>query len=237
MGLLGDSVAGPTALLQNAVERAREQTLTAHLARRLPVLPLSADGLLLPDLEGLYERLGEDAPANLLVLLNFRMFAASFEVPEEALSRDALLPERAADLADARRRAGKGDAMGRRLYESAARASAFFLVSQTLRARLLAPSRKDLVERGLARLLPAADDEDLTASVLRLKVAPFSEDRDWNAASPAFRSLRRLLSRRTTGFTAVALVPQNPAETAAVSPERLARNRALVKRVVEDGPA
>jgi hypothetical protein len=70
-----------------------------------------------------------------------------------------------------------------------------------------------------------------------LRLAVLYEDRDWNAASPAFVSLRRLLSRRAAaprGFTVVALVPQNPAETAAMSPERLAGNRALVKRVVED---
>ncbi len=243
-GLLGDSVAGPTALLQHPVPRARGETPAARPGTRMPISSLSADGLTLPDLEGLAERLGDGAPADVFVLLNFRLFAASFEPPADALSREALLPSSAEDLRAARRSAAPatsataaktGDALGRRLYESAADVSRLFLVSQALRARVLAPSRKDVVERSLARLLPAAEDEDLTASLLRLRIAPFYEDRDWNPDSPAFASLRRLLSRRANGAgaTVVVLVPQNPGETASLAPSRLAGNRALVRSAAE----
>ncbi|MFN7986380.1 MAG: hypothetical protein U0529_02845 [Thermoanaerobaculia bacterium] len=234
VALLGDSVAGPTALLQHRVPGARGKTLTAELGRRLAprgVLPLSADGMLLPDLEGLLESLDEE-PRDAVLLLNFRMFAAPYESPGAAASRDAFLPRGDVALRSAR---PAGDRLGSRLYESAAAASPFFLVTQVLRARAFAPSRKDVLERVLARLLPAADDDDLAASVLRLRIAPIYEDRAWNASAPAFASLSRILARRRSARTLVALTPQNPVETASLSPERLRSNRDLLRRAVEAG--
>lgn len=235
VGLLGDSVAGVTALVQHRVPRARQRSLTAELDRRLTprgILPLTADGLLLPDVEGILEAL-EDPPRDIVLLLNFRMFAPTWETEASASSRDAFLPvamsgRREIPAADAAR--GRLDA---RLYESAAGASSLFLVTQVLRARLFVPTRKDAIERGLARLLPAAEDDDLAASVLRLRIAPIYEDRDWNPTSPAFSSLGRILARRrSAGRTLVALVPQNPSETAAIAPERLRSNRDLLRRTV-----
>ena len=236
VGLLGDSVAGATALVQHRVPGAREVTLTAALDRRLSprsVLPLSADGLLLPDVEGLLERIGE-APRDVILLLNFRMFARTWEPEASAGSRDALLPAALALRRGAGKASGSTGRLDSRLYESAAGTSSFFLVTQVLRARLFVPTRKDAIERALARLLPSAEDDDLAASVLRLKVAPIYEDRDWNAASPAFASLGRILARRrTSGRTLVALAPQNPSETAGIAPGRLRSNRELLKTAVE----
>jgi len=235
VGLLGDSVAGVTALVQHRVPRARQRSLTAELDRRLTprgVLPLSADGLLLPDVEGLLETL-EAPPRDVILLLNFRMFARSWETEASAGSRDGLLPVAMAGPREAPSAAAAKGRLDARLYESAAGASSLFLVTQVLRARLFVPTRKDAIERGLARLLPAAEDDDLAASVLRLRIAPIYEDRDWNPASPAFSSLGRILARRrSAGRTLVALVPQNPSETAAIAPERLQSNRDLLKRTV-----
>jgi hypothetical protein len=236
VGLLGDSVAGVTALVQHRVPRARDLTLTAELDRRLSprgVLPLSADGLLLPDVEGLIETLDEQ-PRDVVLLLNFRMFARTWESEPSASSRDAFLPAALALRRTARTANRPTNHLDSTLYESAAGASSFFLVTQVLRARLFVPTRKDAIERALARLLPAAEDDDLAASVLRLKIAPIYEDRDWNASSPAFASLGRILAWRPGGGrTLVALTPQNPSETAAIPPDRLRSNRELLKRTVE----
>lgn len=235
VGLLGDSVAGVTALVQHRVPRARQRSLTAELDRRLSprgVLPLSADGLLLPDVEGLLEAL-EDPPRDVVLLLNFRMFARTWETEASASSRDGLLPAAMAGRRESPSAAGAKGRLDARLYESAARASSLFLVTQVLRARLFVPTRKDAIERGLSRLLPTAEDDELAASVLRLRIAPIYEDRDWNPSSPAFSSLGRILARRrSAGRTLVALAPQNPSETAAIAPERLRSNRDLLKRTV-----
>lgn len=239
--LLGDSVLGASALAEHRVGSPRLATLTAQLRARVtprPVAPLSADGLLLPDLEGLAERLpdGVSSPAEALVLLNVRMFARRFEAGPKALSRDFLAPIGSSALVDARRSSPtEEERLAHRIDDGASRLLALFRLTRAASASWWFPSRKHAVQRLIEKALPSEDDPDLASATLRMTVAEYYAPRAWNGDSEAFRSLDRLLrglaARGTRSI--VVLAPQNPEFMAEVAATPfLADNRALLARRV-----
>lgn len=229
--LLGDSVLGASALLEHGVPRARRRTLAAALRAALPdrsIVVASADGLLLPDLEGIADRAARlRPPADALVVLNFRMFASAFESGPGSRSRDFLAPS------DVRRREARIDEEGlsRRLEETAFRFAALFRLTRAVNASWWMPSEKDVLQRALRIAAPASEDADLAEAALRLRVRDYYAPRDWSAESEAFRSLDRLVRRLAAEGTRVRVVlaPQNPDYLAeSRGTPHLAANRALL---------
>lgn len=229
--LLGDSVLGASALLEHGVPEARTRTLSAALRAAIPdrsIVGASADGLLLPDLEGIADRAARlRPPADAIVVLNFRMFAAPFESGPGSRSRDFLAP------ADAPRRETRLDEEGlsRRLEETASRFAALFRLTRAVKASWWRPSEKDVLQRALRIAAPASEDADLAEAALRLRVRDYYVPRHWSPDSEAFRSLDRLLGRLAAAGTRarVVLAPQNPEYLAEMrGTPYLAANRSLL---------
>lgn len=209
--LLGDSVLGPTALLERGVADARGKSLSACLrrlesSRGRQVESLAADGMLIPDLEGVGRLLERSPPGEVLVLLNFRMFSAAFQMPEQAVSRDFLRAGLPLPLApDAR----ASRALEDRLADWSLAHSMLFRTTSQLKTLWYYPSRRDFYRRWIERILGPDGDAELQDSVLRLKVAPFYASA-WEASALSFRSLDRLLGTLGRAKAVVVLSPQNP---------------------------
>lgn len=234
--LLGDSILGASALLEHGVADARRKTIPAFLAAlERPdgrfVQSLGADGLLLPDLEAIARELPAARPADVLVLLNFRMFSREFQEGPKAVSRDFLIP----DLPG--RQQPPQSAETRRTQRLSAAASEHWVLFRTallLRPLWYFPTQRDLFRRLEARLVKDSVDRDLQEAALRLKVFPYYQDA-WQESSLAFASLDRLLLglRRSGVRATVVLTPQNPDFVAAGSPEVVSANRGLLRAFLQ----
>jgi hypothetical protein len=228
--LLGDSILGGTALWEHRVEHPRARALGAALAKELAAsgrgtVGLAADGLLLPDLEPLARKAADARAGSVLLLLNFRMFAAEFQTPERAISRDFLVPPRAGGGEKAQEAS-----LSRTLFDGAARDLATFRTAQLLRTLWYFPTQKDALQRLVEPFFGPEETDDVREAALRLKIAPYYKDA-WSPASPAFHALLRIsLEMKRRGVPlAVALAPQNPEVVEGVGDRAtFEKNRALL---------
>ena len=207
---LGDSVLGPTSLLENRRPNAKSSTLARELEEAArpsgqTVLSLGADGILVPDLEGLVALAGRHpAPQQVLLLLNARMFAPQYRSGTQALSREFLEPYLGGDRGGLPQ-PGWGD--------GAERHWALFRVAQLFKTLWYVPTQKAAIQRWLESLGLGPADEDLRLELLKRQVAPFYDPAPWEESSLPFRSLDRLLGDlRERGLPVfVAFTPQNAA--------------------------
>jgi len=205
---LGDSVLGPTSLLENRRPNAKSSTLARELdeaagASGQTVLSLGADGILIPDLEGLVALAGRhSAPQQVLLILNARMFAPQYRSGTQALSREFLQPYLAGDR-NGLSLPGWGD--------SAERHWALFRVAQLFKTLWYVPTQKAAIQRWLESLGLGPADEDLRLELLKRQIAPFYDPAPWDELSPPFQALDRLLEDvRGRGLPVlVAFSPQN----------------------------
>ncbi len=227
--LLGDSVLGASALLEHGTPGARRAALASQLReqagrRGRHVESLAADGMLLPDLEGVARLLHPAAPPRTLLLLNVRMFAAEFENPAKALSREFLagaLPSQAVPL-----RPGIERTLPDRAFEH----SSLLRSTAMLKCLWYFPTRRDFFRRAVEGLLGADGDADLQEAALRLKVAGYYTGH-WKTSSASFVVLDRLLQELAgTNRAVVVLTPQNP--DFVESPETLRANRSVLASFV-----
>jgi hypothetical protein len=193
--LLGDSVAGASALIENRIPNAEQSSLTHRLQVHFEtqgrhLFSLSADGLLIPDIESIAAQFDAARPGTVLILLNYRMFAPEFQT-DGAGSR-AFLP---GDGAMAR---SAETSLGATVEALANRYSALFRSTQLLKSLWYFPSQKDFFQRQLEQWFPNPRDADLAEAALALKVAPYYRNVEWHPDSAAFRSLGGLLDHLHT---------------------------------------
>lgn len=225
--VLGDSVLGGSALTEHRVTGARQLTLGSDLKETLegrgsPLVTLAADGALLPDLLALTKEAfpGEvNAPppqGQVLLLLNFRMFAQDFTSGPKALSRVFLKADLPAaflpSLGKDPKRTEETD-LSDRLYVFLCQHCFLFRETQTAKTLWYYPTQKDFFQHVLERVLGAPkEDEDLAEASLKLKIAPYYQAFRWPADGLPYQSLRFLLERlKSAGIPVkVVLTPQNP---------------------------
>jgi hypothetical protein len=232
--VLGDSVAGASALIEHRVPDAEAGSLTrrlqANFARRgRHLFSLSADGMLIPDIESIATAFDAAPPAGVLILLNYRMFAPELQtaagVSRAFLERDA-----------GRRQVSDSSASLSAVVEGfAQRHSALFRSTQLLKSLWYFPTQKDFFQRQLERWMPPPRDADLVEAALKLKVASYYRDVAWRTDSAAFRSLGRLLERLDTAHipARIVLTPQNTDFLGdLLDPEMFRQNRAVLDEFV-----
>lgn len=230
--LLADSIAGSSALIENLVADAERASLTRRLQAEVDrrgrrVFSLSADGLLLPDIEAITVAFDRARPAAALILLNYRMFAPEFQAETTARSR-AFLVDGAASWSVVSVFAEDSAALAQQVERSAQQGSALFRTTQLLKTLWYFPSQKAFLQQHLQRWLARAEDDDLAKAALKLKVASYYQDVSWQTDSPAFRSLSRLVDRLGAADipTHIVLTPQNVAFLSGIlDPARFAENR------------
>jgi hypothetical protein len=223
--LLGDSVAGASALIENRIPNAAQSSLTGRLQAHCEgqgrhLFSLSADGLLVPDIESIATEFDTARPDTVLILLNYRMFAPEFQT-DGAASRAFL--------------AGNGTSLGATIEVLAHRYSALFRSTQLLKSLWYFPSQKDFFQQQLERWFPNPRDADLAEAALMLKVAPYYRNVAWQTDSAAFRSLGRLLDHLRTQHLPARIVftPQNVTFLHDVlSPDQFRDNRAVLDAFV-----
>ena len=232
--LLGDSVAGPSALIENRVPNAEQTSLTRRLQAHLGsegrhLFSLSADGLLIPDIESIATEFDSARPGTVLVLLNYRMFAPAFQ-SDAALSRSFLdlnaVPLRVSD---------SSVSLSANVEDLAHRYSALFRSTQLLKSLWYFPSQRDFFQRLLEQWIPSPRDADLAEAALKLKVAPYYRNVAWHADSTAFRSLGRLIEHLQKLHIPVRIVltPQNRTFlNDLLDPDLFSQNRALLDEFV-----
>lgn len=235
--LLGDSVAGASALIESRLPDAEQNSLARRLQAHLEgtgrhAFSLSADGLLLPDIEAIAAMFERSRPAAAVILLNYRMFAPEFQTDAGASSRaflaqrEDMLPSLLAD---------DSTALSVKLENLAQRHSALFRSTQLLKSLWYFPSQKAFLQRELERWIQRPEEDDLAKAALKLKVAPYYQPLVWQTDSLAFRSLGRLLDglRTMQISTRVVLTPQNSAYLAGMlNPSTFKQNRALLAEFV-----
>jgi hypothetical protein len=192
--LLGDSVLGPSALAEHGVADARRKTIPAFLAALEAaggrfVQSLASDGLLLPDLEAVGRELSGARPADVLLLLNFRMFSREFQDGPKAVSRAFLLPHLPGRTQPPESAEAK---LTQRLSDAACEHWVLFRTALLVRPLWYFPTQRDFFRRLESRWVPESADRDLQEAALKLKVAPYYRDA-WEESSLAFSSLDRLL--------------------------------------------
>lgn len=226
--LFGDSVLGPTAMMQARVRGARNSTLAAGLQDEAAqngatAVNLGADGLLLTDIESLTRGMKETRPEGVLLVLNFRMFAPEFEGGETSRSRpylDAALPPK--DLSA-------------RIEDGLLRHSALFRTTRLLRTLWYHPSQKEFFQRILEDLLRLRSDEDMQRAALVMKTTPYYPSTSWNPDGAPLRALQKTMENlRALGIPVlVVLTPQNGAFLEGrFDPRAFDLNRALLERTL-----
>jgi hypothetical protein len=241
----GDSVLGATALLEHRLPDARNRTLHHHLkegfrAKGSEILDLGADGLLLPDIEALQRKVGPFSPKNVLLILNFRMFAEEFATGPKALSRKFLRQDMSPAVRDLVGEAEASDRealWGNRLYEGFCEHWILFREAQVLKSLWFAPSRKDFFERQLERVTGHDDAQaDIREETLKQRTAGYYKDQIWRTDSLPFRSLQETLNDLMEGApdVTVVLTPQNAAFLEGILdlPESK-KNRRILKDLLE----
>lgn len=243
--LLGDSVLGASAMWERGERGARRGTLPSALAgRRAPrlsrVVSLAADGLTPGDLEAisyvLQRTVGSSArPARVVLVVNVRMLASELDRDGQRVSRDFLLPAlppaSRAELAPVA--SVETEALGARLYNGAASASALFRLSQLLRTLWYYPTPADARRRLVETLFGRPPAGDVEEAALRMRVEGFYQEL-WREDAPAVRSLRRLIPALRVADPRLLVVfsPQNPSYMAKGGAELAAANAQLLRKVV-----
>jgi hypothetical protein len=170
--VLGDSVAGASALIEHRIPDAEAHSLTRRLQARFGkrgrhLFSLSADGLLIPDIESIATEFAATRPGAVLLLLNYRMFAPEFA--SDAAGSRAFLDRNAG----ARQGSDGSAAMSVAVEGLAQRYSALFRSTQLLKSLWYFPSQKDFFQRQLERWISTPRDADLAEAALKLKVAAY----------------------------------------------------------------
>lgn len=193
--LLGDSVLWGSALRERGIRDWRTQTPGSAVAQALPadwrLVELSADGLMLPDLEALLERGLALKPAAVVLELNYRMLG-----PDAPHSRPWLDPQAKPgfDAEEALRRHWR-----------------LFRFGELASATLFDPSLKDVLSGVVDRIFGTEADEDGRQALLDLKLQPYYSSPAQADSHPALQALRRISTRlREAQVPAfVFLTPQN----------------------------
>lgn len=216
--VLGDSVLGPGSLMERRLPGARSQSLDRHLASSAPdgraVLSLGSDGLLLPDVEGLAALTAAHPSGEILLLLNFRMFAEGFREGPEALSRWFLRPGLSEETLQ-RIEPAVSPALEDRLRDSLqaglCRGWMLFRATQALKALWHYPSREDLYQRLLEGVAGRPPMDDLREAALKQRVASYYQGKPWGPEDLPFRCLRAALEnwKRQGVKVTLVLTPQN----------------------------
>jgi hypothetical protein len=185
---LTDSVGGMSALLEKGYDGATRASLTARLteearSKGASVVPLAADGLLLPDLAALAELASRERFDAILILLNTRMFAPEFKEADKAFSRVFLVPVLPEFLRIDEGYRARPMSPSIRLEKFLHRHWVTFRVTQTLKTLWYHPTPKDAWTR-LARRLSGTrpgprQQDDLEEAALKLKVLPYYPTGPW----------------------------------------------------------
>ena len=232
--LLGDSVLGASALLERGEPAARRRTIAAFLRetsapRGWAVASLSADGLLLPDIDAIAQQLRAVPPRRVVLFLNVRMFGAEFQETSRSASRDFLRASGPAGAAaDTARQARSLD---QRLGDWVSIHWCLFRTTQLLKTLWYFPTQRDALQRAVTRLLGDHGDRDLQDAALALKISPYYQNL-WRTSDPSFQSLGRIVAAlgQTAGGLTVVLSPQNPGFAgSSVDPLILERNRETLR--------
>lgn len=230
--LLGDSVVGSSALVENRIDNADEYSLTRRLRTRLGdrgrrVFSLSADGLLVPDVEAVLSEFSRSRPGLVLILLNYRMFAPEFDKESAAASRSFLVAGRDGS--------GEPPSLSLQVETFAQEHWGLFRSTQLLKSIWYFPTQKAFFQKQLERVVPRPEEDDLAGAALKFKVAPYYRGVIWHLDTPAFRSLGRLLAGVQAARipSLLVLTPQNTAYLEGVlDPSLFAANRALLADVM-----
>jgi len=201
---LGDSVLGPTALMQARRQGARASSLATRLRDEAAAsgdtfVNLGADGLLLPDLDALTDDLLASKPSGVLLLLNVRMFAPEYASGESTFSRPYLqaghLPKDASEKVEL----------------ALFRHSPLFRTTRLLRTLWYHPSQKETFQRLLEKVFHLESDEELQHAALVMKTAPFYSN-VWGVEEAPLLALQNLLGKLSASKVPVLVVltPQNP---------------------------
>ncbi len=225
---LGDSILGATALMEHRLPKARQKTLGIYLNQELSgrgshLIPLGADGALLPDLAALAGEIqrgnippNQLPPEKILLILNFRMFAQDFASGPKALSREFLkedLPSSILQAIGTDPKRTEENALSDQLYGFLSRHCFLFRESQMAKNLWYYPSQKDFFQRQLEHVMgPPKEDSDFVEAGLKLKIATYYQAYHWPADALPFQSLDLLLGRlKECGVPVeVILSPQNP---------------------------
>jgi hypothetical protein len=219
--LLGDSVLGASALAEHRVPNARTQTLSYQLTGSLAAqgrsaLSLGADGNLLTDLLALSQEMPPQPGDQVLLLLNFRMFAKEFAEGPKALAHSFLAADLPVDLQtrvqpdpplteEARLSDG--------LYDRMAQHWMLFRETQMLKTLWYYPSQKDFFQRLLEKLVGTNDTQtEIAEAALKQKIASYYLPYLWPSTSLPETSLKRLLDLYASHQVKVMVIltPQNP---------------------------
>ena len=218
--LLGDSVLGASALVDHRLAGARSKTLSSFLredlkAGGLSCLSLGSDGLLLPDIQGLSSLFSSRPPTQVLILLNFRMFAKDYAQGPKALSRDFLTPQ----LSDSLRSRlappqppSQETLLGDRLYAAFCRHWFLFREAQVLKTIWYYPSRTDFFQRLLEKAVGRSPEaEDIAEAALKQKILSFYQAPVWDPGGVPFEALGLTLEEwaKLKVPVTVILTPQN----------------------------
>lgn len=232
--VLGDSVAGASALIEHRTPDAEAHSLTRRLQAHFEtqgrhLFSLSADGLLVPDIASIVTELDAARPEGVLILLNYRMFAPEFQT--EAVVSRAFLERNAGP----ERFSESPASLSATVDGLAQQYSALFRSTQLFKSLWYFPSQKDFFQRQLERWIPASGDADIAEAALKLKVAAYYRNVSWQTDTPAFRALGRLLER-LDGLHVPARIVFTPQNTAFLNdlldPALFRHNRAVLDEFV-----
>jgi hypothetical protein len=192
--ILGDSVLGPSALLEHHQPHARQHSLADNLknilnAQKNGFVNLSADGMLPVDMENITDIALAKGVRDSAVLLNLRMFSKEFASPEKSSFFQ---------FSD--------------LNEKIVRASALFRFAEQLKGEWFIPNAQSYFQRELEGVSAKEQDDDLREAVLRQRVMPYFQVASWDFSSPQWRALRNMRDKITAnnGRILFIFVPQNP---------------------------
>ena len=213
--LLGDSVLGPSALLEHHVAAPRSKSLSSKLRQSFALantaaLSLGADGMLPADMTALVSHLPHDYRGGVVVILNARMFSSEFQLPNSARffpflkplqQPETLSPESSDDVR-----------LGNALFETLSKNSVLFRSLHQLRGYWFVPSPEGAIQRVIEDLSGYEGEGDLKEAILRQKVAPFYAPRVWSRDDPQIQELLAMVSDLASRRIPVTVVfsPQNP---------------------------
>ena len=206
--LLGDSILGPSALLENVVDRSRDQTLTKFLQEELnpqniKAVNFGADGLLLPDMATIsQEVVKHDFPLTIL-LINMRMLSDVFNTPAKAFFNSNLALNSTLETTE--------QAAGDVIFDTLAKSLVSFRRLQQLRSLWFMPNPESVFQRMIEQFSPVKD-RDFKEMTLRQKVSQFYQSKTPDNQDYFFVALNKILELYMKNNQSLLIVfsPQNP---------------------------
>lgn len=240
--LLGDSVLGPSALMEHHTIDPRSKSLSSNVIEvfRLSnqsALSLGADGMLPTDMEAITSELPTDFGGRVVIILNARMFSPEYQSPATErffpfLNRRARIDGIASQTTDDVR-------LGGLLFDTLSERSVLFRTLHQLRGFWFTPSPEGRIQQTIETFFGYEGEGDLKEAILRQKVAPFYAPRVWSKDEPQVRALLAMVTELTARHIPVSVIfsPQNPDYTVPPSTsgslgENVARLRGWIEEAV-----